>query len=576
MSSITFGGYASVLNGDVSITAGIDPDTVSINMTWSDGEFDERDKYPSYGDLVLSDGNTLLTLPECIGNSLTFNRQSSGGGLLSMNLLDYRWRWKYADQITGEYNRRGSDGEFVGEKKTVYQLFGLLTAKLAVPGEWKNDNASKEVYPYVYWEYADTAYALQELASRYGYVICPTFSDGSLSDCTIYSEGSGDIPSEKVLNSYADRDHLIKNSNIIPKTSRLIGGFNLSQVELQLTAVALDTTFGEYYPLTDSENLEYRPTDGWYTGFEEGTVSGATAEENIIYDNIKNEYVFKYYRLPSEITIGEYVYDREEIKRYWSDILCEDFQTIDGKKTFPKGYVKGIYKTEKTDVDKDENQSTEDTIVPVEYEIDKKTGCIKFKERIFDIDDDGQMIGASLTIVCCFELSQYVYDYDSATLISDAYGVVPPVFDDIYWTVRRDDLFTRAVMTYLDDPAEEFPVPSGLVYKDTDEINAKALQRLSDELTPQYYGNLIDGRDILLIGLHAYSPNGNIEEVNISISSAGPTTAIGVGKELSPYVTPRKLREAEVVSKHQRDIFQRLSLDYATKPFITRGWKDEN
>jgi len=348
------------------------------------------------------------------------------------------------------------------------------------------------------------------------------------------------------------------------------------QVESPLTAVSPDTLFGTYYPLTDSANLDYRPTDGWYTGFEEGTVSGATTEENLIYDKIKKDYVFKYYRLPDEITIGEDVYDRKDMQPYWSDILCEDFQIVDGKKKFQKGYVKGIYKTEKTDVDKDENQSTEDTIVPVKYEIDKKTGCIKFAERVFDIDDDGKMVGAELTIVCCFELSNYVYNYYSVTLIRDAYGVEPTVFDGLYWTVRRDDLFLRTVMTYIDDPTEEFPVPSDLVYKDLEEVNAKALARLKEELIPQYTGNLIDGRDILLIGLHAYSPNGNIEEVNISITESGPTTAIGVGKELSPYTTPRKLREAEVVAKHQRDVMQNQRLNYNDDVFVTRGEKDEN
>jgi len=594
MSSVSFDGYEDIRDASVSLTNGVDPDMHSLGIAWSSGsETETRKSLPYSGSLIMSDGENTITIPDCRGNDFTADTMASGGSPLRVNVMDWRWKWRYAQTITGEYNRVDSGGNKVGEKKSLFQLFGVLVSLLDVPGVWQNDAGEDlgedglpgpDIYPYVNWVASSPSYELQSLCANYGYVISPTLVDGVLANCRIQLDSTGAIPTDKEIKDTAKTYKLSRSGKIVPEFSQFVGGRNIYQVELDLVSVCpawifqrdTDETTNWYPTSDDSGIIAYRPPDGWYAGCEDYEVTGVLSNPDWVetYKKLSTDYVFKTYRLPDTFNIGDTVYNREDVVSLWSDILCEDFQLVNGERKFAKGYVKGEFKTDTYFQDKDANQSTSDTEALPDYVIDKTEGVIRFRERVFDIDDDEKMIGATLRLVCCFEAEVYTKTESTKAVIEDIYKIDYEPVEGIYGHLRRDDLYIRNLCRYalsgVDLTKLEYAGNSTIDKIPTD---IEASSRIKEELVPSYASSFSDGKDLLFVGIRHYSPNGNIEEVTFNINENGPTTAVGVGKQLSPYIDPRKLRESQIIQAHNQQAVEDRVWNKTTEPYVTRDHK---
>ena len=542
-----------------------------------------------------------LTIPDCRRSNLNYTKMAANGGKINASISDWRYKWGYSSTVTGEYNRRDKSGTIVGEKKTLKELLELLVGiervtvngkstdnqsgdeyKLILPddGKWiisagvQTDSGT--IYPYSKWETAERQSELQTLCENYGYVISPTWIETAkkkaiLRNCTIWQENKKDSvkPSDSIIAKYAIKNNIIKNSKVIPEKIKCIGSRNLYEQVLNLEAVCLDvlsateTIDGKEIKIYETlmrtvkdANCSYRPANGYYDGFEnEYKIPIVNEDEDELRaQTLKaiNTSLFKYYRLPQKITIGENEYTREEAMELWANKLVKGKISLGDESKYSKPYIGGKYKTDEVFINIDRTFESKKDINEIPFVLDKKLGCVVFEKRVFDIlefsqqGSIGSMIGATIQLVGAFGGEFYELkdkddkDYDLKPKLDAVYGEdkTVEVVKKTYATIIRRDLFKQFILVTGNNWVEATT---------NDQVDLAAQQRVEKELFPRFAQSVIDGQNINLVGLFPVSVNGNIENVAINISvSSGPFTAIGVGREIEPYTMPRKIRERQL------------------------------
>lgn len=250
---VTYPGIRSVLRATYTLAHGITPGVSEIECA------PQSEPIAANGPLTFVFGSTQLTFPACRADLATA-RRTADGLLLSVSILDRRWRWAFG-VINGEYNRRDDSGRtitaqerpIVGVEKTPQQLATLL---LQAMGETLFDvsrlpNAGR---PYVRWNAANPAAELAELADLYGCRVVLHLNG------LVSLEPTGLGQSLPVLPTLVEGSLTVDPPDP-PDEIRVVGGPTLIQTRLELEAVGLDTD-GRVRPIDD---LSYTPDAGWHT-----------------------------------------------------------------------------------------------------------------------------------------------------------------------------------------------------------------------------------------------------------------------------------------------------------------------
>lgn len=506
---ISWGTQDATIQGSIALTPGIDPDVFSIEIAV--GVLIEQD-----ADLSFDDGETTITIPGCRGNTagLVHNPQARS---TRFTALDWRWKWKQSNPITGEFNRRDERHNLVGTQKTAQELASLCLEDLEMPGTFDVSAMSETDYPYVNWEFADPAIELHKLAKQFSMLICP-LSGGNVK---LFKIGISASPTLPVIDPIQTEEH--EQVINIPNSIWFVGSRNIHQLTdtnaLALEAVGFDPDSGEYKLLTAAGALPYRPTDGWYQGFE----------EDIFQANYKRaaiDSVFKAYRLPASINLqGALMFpgitlSRVEAARRWEENLVEVEFTDNNEERRKEPFVTGTHFTKEKLSDP---FTFELDFVEVPFTIDRRRGIILFQDQVFDEGtdaDEGFLVGAPLKLVAAFR--------------GDIFGIEffnPAGEEALFDTVRSAGVSFQLIGSAIQNRDQTF----------TD------AQKHVDAWAAQYDTNLLTAKTIIYPGIVEIYPDGWIEQVSWSLDiSRGPVTTISLGTQHDLNTPDRKVRDKEI------------------------------
>lgn len=197
---IFYPGLFSIESGTVTDISGISPAEIHIECYPQFG-FPDQD-----GDVTFTYNSTVITFKNCTIDRATFQRDS-GGKIVSIKILDERWKWAYG-QITGRYNIR-LPNNFVdpAHEKTPQELATLCFQAMGVIN-FDVSALPNDARPDVDWEGVNPAQELATLCDDLGcrivpkrstqsWVICATGVGANLPDYYPYQDaGDGVDPKE--------------------------------------------------------------------------------------------------------------------------------------------------------------------------------------------------------------------------------------------------------------------------------------------------------------------------------------------------------------------------------------------
>jgi len=481
-----WGDITGTIAGSITMTPGVDPDVFTV-------EVPGRSTVPVNADLTISDSDdadngTVLTFQDCraIDGSWSWDPTALNA---TFQAMDFRWRWRWAEPITGEYNRRDDAGEIVVEKTTAYDMLTLLSENLTIPGSAFIQSTLaarlKEAYPYANWENEPPAVEAEALLARYGGVICPD-TEGNI---YLWEMNQGrNRPDMTPISKTVGEDVVTA-----PATIRVQGGRNLYQLELELTAVGYDPqdTTWKTLDATGDDAISYKPDpsviNGWYLGFEEGI-----ADEDA--KRAARQTIFRAYRLPDSVTIGDDTLAREEAMRRWEDALVET-EIVDEEERNREPYATGAHMLLGTEGDPASEVDDETAFVPVDFRIDTRRGIIIFSQPVFRIDDAELPRGAELTLVCAFRGERYVKDFPLENGIGGLFDIVKN--DSIAYRVLADG-----------------------TSQNENDVNTRASQE-SDARAAMYDDPVVESSTYVYPGVVNHSPDGAARQITWTIDMGG-------------------------------------------------------
>jgi hypothetical protein len=276
---------------------------------------------PGNGNLVLTYGGTTIRFRDCLVDSASYQFNESGY-LVSFNIMDRRWKWRYG-HISGNYNVRREDGSiingalpaaglnpfgggqagkadekapaYLNSERTPQQLAKLCLEAMGESG-YSVSALPNDARPAVEWEYANPAQALQELCDQFG---C-RLALGLDNKVRIVRLGKGaNMPDGPIID-----DQLLANPPERPDHVIVITAPIMHQVDLELEAVGLDTDG----TIKTIDKLSYKPAAGF---LDPPKFASVTAGEK---QNLARASVYRWYRIKTPFTLaGQKITDLKQI-----------------------------------------------------------------------------------------------------------------------------------------------------------------------------------------------------------------------------------------------------------------------
>ncbi len=553
---LSFPGVDQVLSWSFTLSHGITPGAALVEIAPQFGLPAE------VGTMVLSFGDVALEFGGCVLDSATVRRDESGM-IVSLTILDRRWRWRYG-QISGRYNVRQKDGTLdTTTEQTPQQLARRL---LEAMGESECDLSGLPnlARPEVDWVYANPAHALAELAESLGCRVVLDL-DGLVSLPTV---GTGaDLPdtgTQRTWNFGIDPPTRPESLLLVGGPTRFQTMFRLEAVgqeppapqttgqssEPQSTSSSTSTTAGQIVPI---DELSYKPVGGWqnesYLGFANVQDPAARAKAR--------ETIYRWYRILSTApmsTAGEFQIAGcdSAVNGLWQILpiergLIDTYTGSDGIERPQPPQVAGIFWDRSLDANN----------IPVQrpyrgrFTLDAERGIVMFDEPVLQVDSTGTAFAPAelyLTVAHAVkdpetlqELRQTWERDVPGSGTESGVGTGAAVF-------RRDDM-VLAVTTQYDANNN----PKGRL------DNSDALDRESeyqlDAIETAF--ETVETDFVEYAGLVAINPDGAISQVSWSGGPAGTVTRAGRNSEFSLTVPPYPERRR--TEQHRQQHTQQLT-----------------
>lgn len=192
-----------------------------------------QDELPSlYGNLVLTYDDNVIVFYDCVIDSASYQR-NSGGQIVSLRILDERWRWDKRT-ITGRYNFRAPNNFVIAaHEKTPQQLAQLCFSAMGITN-YDVSALPNTARPEIDWNPARPAEALADICDDLGCRIVPQRSTGKWW-VRVVGDG-GDLPDDL---PYQDPGDGIDPKEF-PDYIKIVTAPKQFQVALKLEAVGRD------------------------------------------------------------------------------------------------------------------------------------------------------------------------------------------------------------------------------------------------------------------------------------------------------------------------------------------------
>ena len=163
----TFPGVKYVKSATFTMTPGISPSVGVLEC------FPQFETIKEEGTLTFYAGEQKIEIPNCrIGRGAMVH--SGNSSVLSLQILDYRWKWAYG-RIDGEYNQRDRKNLVVDDTaRDAYKLMeDCLDAMGVAKDKYDTSAVPPGINPHVEWIGTNPAKALADLCDELGFMVCP-------------------------------------------------------------------------------------------------------------------------------------------------------------------------------------------------------------------------------------------------------------------------------------------------------------------------------------------------------------------------------------------------------------------
>ena len=537
---------------------GISPSVAQITLV------PQYDQIASFGTMTLTDGNDSIDFFDCCVDSATIVRNNQGL-LVYLHIFDRRWRWKFGE-IWGAYNRRNEDGTVAkGSQKTCQKLATLLLKAMKEQG-FDVSQIPNDTFPEVDWVAANPAEELQHLAESLG---CRVVM-GTGGRVGIYPLGEGnELPEldSQLTKTFGvdppDRPDIIK---LVCGPDRYQSTFVLEAVGQEVDTVApvlTDTQLKQAHAaqtklaagdIKKIDDLSYKPKGGWQTEFP--PYFGNVASPNGGSDNQTRaraaDTVYSMYRINGTADNSDGTYNIQgytgTVSYRWQVLPLENgmvetyVEEKENSATGEKAPVEAQLppKIEGIFWDKSSDDTIIDSIRPVtiSFSLDASSGIVTFSEPIYQLKN-GQTFPAQLWLTVGHPIKnadsrQPVRTVFTQSVPGESTGTGPLI-------IRRDEMQRRYIGSYK-QPPNNITKTSGNVWSIAGaQSNADTYNDLKDEANYTLQATLYEIQDketsqASYGGLVNISPDGAIQQVQWSMSSAGLITTASRNAEHDPHV----------------------------------------
>ena len=509
---LRFPGIQGVRSFSYTLSHGITPGVCQVEMV-------PQVQVPAeIGTMEIIFGQVRMAFPDCIVDAASL-RRTGAGTIISLTILDRRWRWRYGE-ISGKYNVRKLDGQVnVKTEKTPRNLAGLC---LTAMGETRYDamDLPNKTRPHVEWVADNPATELAQLCESLGCRVVLGL-DGRV---TLRRMGQGGtLPS---LPQQITQDYGI-DPPIRPDKIKIVAQPSRYQTKFRLEPVGEDVDRS----IVHVDELSYMPSGGWvnnpHYGF--GNVGVAVRE-------LATKSVYRWYRIKCSVEFDEQdkfsipgLRPNTTIKKLWQLLPLENglvatFFDHDGAEQNASAYCEGVYW--QADADSAENTILRE--IPIGFSLDVKRGIVMFNEPVFRIDTAGLIKSAYVHLV----VGHGVKDYETRMPVrftitrqmpGRKLGTGPAI-------IHRDDLENRLIGVYEPDANGPRGEKFASITDNVDEVEKEAnyyLDAAEAELQTLRQGN------VTYAGIIPISPDGTIQQVAWASGPDGAVTQAGYNSEFS-------------------------------------------
>ena len=503
---LSFPGVDQILSWSFTLSHGITPSAALVEIAPQFGLPAE------VGTMVISFGDVALEFADCVLDSANV-RRNEAGMIVSLSILDRRWRWRYG-QISGRYNVRQKNGQLdPSTEQSPRELAIMLLEAMGEP-DFAVSGLPNLSRPEVDWVYANPAHELALLAESLGYRVVLDLEGMIL----LQPAGLGlDLPDTGTQRTW--------NFGIDPPTRPdsllFVGGPTRFQTMFTLEAVGQETT-GEIVPI---DELSYMPAGGWqnesWLGFANVTNASARAKAR--------ETIYRWYRIlctaPSA-TEGQFQipgYD-SLVEGLWQVLpvergLIDSVIGPDGIVRPDPPIIEGVFW----------DRSLDGHNIPSQrpywgrYALDTERGIVIFAEPVLQVMSSGTSFApAELYLTVAHSVKdadtlQEVRQTFERMLPGASLGTGPAV-------IHRDDVVLTSATTY-----DSNNNPTGTL-DNSDAIEQEAENHLD---AAQAAFETVETDFVEYAGLVAISPDGAISQVQWTGGPAGTVTRASRNHEFS-------------------------------------------
>jgi hypothetical protein len=529
---LRFPGLEQVIRWSFTLSHGITPGVCQVDVAPQFGVPDE------VGTLQLLFGAVRLEFPECVVDCATV-RRSPAGMVVSLVLLDRRWKWSHGE-ISGRYNLRTRTGDLDPDtEKTPQELARLLLDALGESGA-AVEELPNLARPEVDWDAASPAGELAALCESLGCRVVLGLDNRVALRRTGWGAPLPQLDAQRTVSIGIDPPAR-------PDSLKLLAGPTRFQTQFRLQAVGEDRD-GTIRPI---DELAYTPAGGWgaepFSHFP--NISAADDRARAL------ETVFRWYRIlctaPDE-TAGTFHLpgDQGPIQELWQILplepnLIETEPGIDGIQRPRPAFVEGIYWTGSAD---GENIAAARRYGGP-FTLDTARGIVCFARPVVKRSSaDGTLAPGELYLTIAhplndFETRKEVRFSSERVLPGPAQGTGPRV-------IRRDDLAETIISRYSTShsPTDTITNRESLLAEAAATLDAAEAEFQTLETAQVEYAGLVP-----------IAPDGAIHQIVWSGGPRGAVTRAGRNQEFSAFVPGWNERRARETSRRAVETSRRLA-----------------
>lgn len=379
-----FPGIPQPLRGEFTLSHGISPGVCTIDV--APGTFEVSGP----GTLTLAYDGRSVSFVDCKPDKGVM-RLTQGGYIVTLSILDRRWRWRYGE-ISGHYNQRNKAGNLRTETEKTPQELATLCLRAMGESGFDASALPSSPRPTVDWSFTNPAQALASLCDSMGCSIAPGVLDNRV---RIVKRGVGrDLPD---LPTVMSADFTFDPPEL-PGSIKFVGGATRWQDKFTLEAVGIDAD-GAIKPIDD---LSYKPDGGWSTSNPLYFDAVATDTNR----KLAQKSVFRWYRIKGLTAGRTRLPEFGEFQSIAQLLPIEDglieteIDPLTNEKKSKPPVVSGKYNS----ADFGAEIGDDDTAtVPGEYSINRDLGIVVFNRPVFihESNDEGYQ-PAELTLEVAF------------------------------------------------------------------------------------------------------------------------------------------------------------------------------